>query len=216
MITDKLSKAKEEYARKTGWRALVNLIPYIGSSLDVLLTAKAQEVTQQRIESLVSEVSNQLKLIEESKVDKSFLDSDEWYDLVFRTFEKAIRTRSTEKIQLYSKILVGTLISPENREHSEGFLDILADLSETEVKLARLVYELKDISIQKKDEHGSQKPNIFLDRCTFIDKNDIQFYMKRLERVGLVNEEVGGMWIGYGGGWYKVTPTFDKLMKVLS
>jgi hypothetical protein len=215
MIEKSLSKVSEEYAEKTGLRALVNLIPNIGGSLDVLLTSKAQRLSQKRIETLLSELRKQLEEVEESKIDKTFLDSEDWYDLVLQAFEKAIRTRSVEKIQSFSKILTKALTASENREHSESYLDTLAELSETEVRLARLVYEFKDVNIQSKDNRGQPIPNKFLEQCTFIDHNGLQFYMKRLERVGLVSEQVG-MRADYDGGWYKTTPTFYKLMNAIS
>ncbi|MFI5252489.1 MAG: hypothetical protein ACHQQQ_08690 [Bacteroidota bacterium] len=214
-IENLLTKASEKYAKKTGLRIVVGLIPRIGGSLNILLTSRAQRLTQERFGSLLLKLASQLEAIDEDKIYKQFLDSEEWFDLIFRAFEKAIRTRSAEKIQLYSKILIGALINPDNREHSESFLDVLAELSEIEVRFARLVYEFKDVNIKSKDDHGQPRPNKFLEQCTFIDRNDLQFYMKRLERVGLVNEQIG-MILGYDGGLYHVTPTFDKLMKAIS
>lgn len=214
-MKDKLSRLDEAYSKKTGWRALVNLIPYVGGSLDVLLTSKAHKLTEQRIESLLAELAQQVGTVDESKIDKDFLESEEWYDMVFRAFEKAIRTRSLEKIKLYSKILVGSLTNPDNRDHSEDFLEILSELSETEVRLARIIYDLREVHLWDRDGQGLPMPNKFLEQCTFIDRNDLPFYMNRLEKVGLIDEQMGSF-IDYEGGLYKITPTFDKLMKVIA
>ena len=209
-LTQSLSKASQMYSELTTLRAAITAIPFVGGSIDVLISGKAQNIAQKRLETLAGSLKDELNQLKGNQIDKNFLESDEWFDLLMQTFDKTIRTRSEEKIRLFSKVLTGVLASTSKRDTAEEFLNILSELSETEIAIAHIVYELQTVNIKQLEEK-----NPFIAKCDFVDQADLPFYLKRLEKAGLVSEEMG-MIVGYEGGIYHITPTFKKLMGIIN
>jgi hypothetical protein len=50
-ISNMLSKASHVYLDQTAIRALINAIPYVGGSLDVILVSKGQKILEHRIQN---------------------------------------------------------------------------------------------------------------------------------------------------------------------
>lgn len=65
-----------------------------------------------------------------------------------QSFDRTIHTRSKEKVELFSKILTGALMLPDSRTQAEDFMNVLSELSDTEIKIAKLVFELKQVDIR--------------------------------------------------------------------
>lgn len=206
-----LTNASREYSKRTSIRALVPLIPYVGSSIDVLLGSKAQKFAEERKERLYTELKAEIEKLDEPKIDKEYLQSEEWFDILLQAIDKTVRTRSKEKIKLFAKVLKGALLFSglDKGSRAEEYLNVLSELTINEVRLAKVVFDLKEVDITR------EKDNELFRRCTFIDKEDFPFYMKRLEKAGLVREMVG-MIADYEGGIYKITATFTKMMDFLN
>jgi len=218
-ISDGLVKASEAYARNTALRAAVNLIPGIGGSLDVLFASKAQSVVQNRLMQFLEELRKEMNSVKEEMVDKQYLESEEWLDLVLRALEAATRTRRIEKISLYAKVLRGAVIVQDRQESSpEEYLAILAELTPREIEVAQAIYR------QQNDEPQSGETelqwawrkgwNQFSNICPSVPKEDVPYVLQRLERSGLLHE-ITGSYLGYGGEVYTATKAFRKLMRYL-
>lgn len=209
---DKLfTNASQEYSKRISIRALVPLIPRVGSSIDMLLTNKAQKFAEERKERLFTELKAEIEKLDEFKIDKEYLQSEELFDILLQAIDKTVRTRSKEKIKLFAKVLKGALLFSglDKGSRAEEYLNVLSELTINEVRLAKVVFDLKEVDITREED------NELFRRCTFIDKEDFPFYMKRLEKAGLVREMVG-MIADYEGGIYKITATFTKMMDFLN
>lgn len=214
-FNDKLIEKTEKYPNLTSFiRIIINNIPYIGNSIDIFVSDKIQIIKEKRILSLIDELARQIEDIHENLIDYKYLDSEEWYDLLFSAFEKAIKTRSEEKIKYYANILKTSVIDVDIRKQAEDFINVLSELSEIEINIAKIISEHITISINENPRGDEGLLNQFLQDCNFVDAKDLQFYLKRLEKSGLVNEIVG-MYLGYSGGIYEMTATFSKILKLL-
>jgi hypothetical protein len=56
-ISERFEKAVQFYSNNTVLRAMVNAIPYIGESLDVLISSRGHKIAQKRIKSLLEQVA---------------------------------------------------------------------------------------------------------------------------------------------------------------
>ena len=80
-------EASEAYERNMALRALVSAIPGIGSSLDIVLTsggARSEERIRNLIDALKEDMQERMETVADSTLDKEYLESDEYFDLVMR------------------------------------------------------------------------------------------------------------------------------------
>lgn len=144
----KIVNLVNKYSNNKILRAGVNAIPYIGGSLDILLTSDIQRKSQERFLNFLNELESQIKKIDEKKIDNEFLKSEEFYDLFIQSSNLAVRTRLHEKTKAYAKILTSSLTSKfDTNINAEDILNIVEGLTENDIKLIRLITEyskLKD------------------------------------------------------------------------
>lgn len=218
-VSNKLVKASEVYTQNTLLRALVNAIPHVGGSLDVLFASKGQQIVEERIMRLLEDLKVEMSRAREETVDKKYLDSEEWFDLILRGIEAATKTRDRGKIHLYAKVLKGA-VTVQNREEfsPEEYLVILAELTPKEIEVARAIYRQQSDRPQD-DENGLKWARRkgweqLSEQCPSVPKEDLPFVLLRLQRSGLIREIPSGYW-GYKGGVYVITEAFRKLMRYL-
>lgn len=220
-IKDKLVQASKVYADQTAVRAAINLIPYVGGSLDILLSSSGQNFVIRRIETFISELNDQIGQLDKSKINREFLEKEEGFDLIVKAFNSASRTRQNEKLKLYAKIIKGALT--EGKEYQEDdpelYLQIIEELSVKELRVAKCLYELKEVKNKNPEQDN---PNGKQDGMTNdawwlskqypeFNKDELVSIFVRLERTGLIKELVGSF-IGYGGGQYLINPLFKKFI----
>lgn len=213
-LPERIENASKVYTDNLGLRAYIQMIPIVGGSVDLLLTSKWHKISQKRLEIFIEAVTEEFALIEETKVDRQFLETEEFFDLVIKALNLVIKTRSSEKIKLYAKILQGSLTKSNSTFHAEDYLNVLEELTEKELVFAKCFYELKSKNepYLKDDQNDISYTSMsFLN----VSKEEAQFFFQRLEKVGLVKELVGSF-IGYGGGVYNITDLFNALMDYLS
>jgi len=215
------SYENRHYENNTALRAVVNVIPYIGSSLDVLFASKGKEIIQKRINTFLSELHLEMEKVKEEKVDKAYLESEEFFDLLISALEKVSKTRSKRKISLYAKILKNAVLVDKVKDHDEPekYLSVVAELSEDEILLAKIIYDQ-----QKERPHSGENelrwaknkgwnelPKLAKD---FSSPDDLCFLLNRIAKSGLLRE-ITGTFLDYQGGVYVITETFRKIMDFL-
>jgi hypothetical protein len=94
------SQISDEYARKTAWRALVQLLPGIGGSIDLILTARGTEYREARVNDFLRKLDTRLRLLE----IPSLPPSEELYDFVVFTLEAVARSRAELKRHQFSAL----------------------------------------------------------------------------------------------------------------
>lgn len=127
-MTEKLKniaeKASSAYLDRTKTRAAVQAIPYIGGALDTLFAGKGNKIQNERLEHFLGELHERLgKLEEEPKIDEETL-----FDFALETIEKAVKTKSNEKRQLYANIMANQVADPTATEYAEMALRIVSEL----------------------------------------------------------------------------------------
>lgn len=205
-----LDKASENYAENIVIRAGVAAIPIIGGSLDVIFSSKGNELIQQRIMSLMDFLEIEMEAIAESKVDKTFLETEEWFDLVYKSFDEVRKTRLKDKHMLFAKILAKSTIEHQDVSKIELYQNILSSISFDDFKVALYILSNRDKSENK--TWDIQKK--FWEELTIegIEPDNMKFSLSRLFSLGLLNERYGTI-LDYTGGHYVVTKLLEEFVE---
>lgn len=200
-------------------KAIIAGIPTFGASIDAIISSKQAEYKEKRIKELLYYLKASLEKVEKSKIDKEWIESEAFYDLFNAAIESSIKSRSTEKTKMNAMILSNVLIVENSRDYRpEEYLAILSELTTLECKVLLVVYNrfqavqeenINDIELSRK----AGWREALTEECG-VDKDDLDFVMKRLERTGFV-KEITGARLSYTGGEYYITVTFKKLMEYL-
>jgi hypothetical protein len=211
-IEVKLLRASEVYADQVLIRASINAIPFIGGSIDVLLSSFGQKFVIKRIENFLTELNHEISLLDSKKINHDFLNSEEGFDLIIKSFNSASRTRQQEKLKLYAKILKNALTNQKtySEEEPEMFLEIIEGLSTREFRVATLLFRQK----AKMKPHESVRTVDFASLAKEnpeFNKDELVYILVRLEKTGLIKEHIFTIH-GAGGDSYQINKLFVRLM----
>ena len=210
------------YSDSSALRICISGIPAIGPIIDTLLSTKGQTIAYNRLLEFYNELSKEIQSIDEKIIDLEYVNSEDFYDLLMKLSESSIKTRSNEKKKLYAKILKNSCTISEIKTNPEYFIDIITEISLEEFLVGKKLFELKNSGDYTKliHEHYDGK-NMMKTRDVLaltditIDKDDLDFILLRLQKVGLIKELTGSN-MGYTGGSYELTKTFAKVMAILN
>jgi len=222
-ISEKTKPAIERYSENAILRASISKIPFIGSPLDIFLTTKAQKIFSDRIINLFDELKYEMTTLENKKVDKDYINSEEFIDLFINAIEAAAKTRSNEKIKLYAKLLKGAIKFQDRRKYSpEEYLQVLSELTIKELEVAKAIYR-QQRQERRKDEDELQWAlrcgwEELEKKCPSIPEEDFRFIFLRLRKSGLIQDLEH---VYYSSNKEKkkvvfvITDVFRKIMKYL-
>jgi hypothetical protein len=195
-------EASVAYERNTAFRAAVVLIPGIGSSLDVLFASEGQRIFRERIHKLIDDMQALMETVGDSALDREYLKSEEFFDLVMRAYEATSKTRDEEKRRLYARILTGSTIRYKREGHSpEEYLGLIADLTPRELSVARALHRdwlpgpeeynrLKHLDRERvEDDWRAWQERVRAE--VGIDAADLLLILNRLRSTGVVTEHFG-------------------------
>ena len=147
----------------------------------------------QRHEDLINHVEKRIDDLDEAKLDKEWLGTEEHEDLLRSAFEASGKARTDEQIELYARILTGAGIKHLREDHDpEAYIELLATLNVQQTKLLRIIWELQE----DVDEQGLLAPETSvskpwrrgqLDETIPVDMHGaVDIALVHLERLGLV------------------------------
>lgn len=212
----KAAEANVAYEENILLRVFVTLIPGIGGATDLVLAGEGQRIFKERMVRLFESVKEQAEGIEERMIDKQYIESEEYFDLLIKAFDTAAKTRSRDKIQLCARILANSAVHAARERYSvEEYLHLISSLTPQELRVSRLLY---DGQPQVNDEAWSAWVAQTCEK-TRIDQRDLPMMLNRLESSGLLER------VTHDGTWgtvlnpmeprFRVTPSFEKLMEFL-
>lgn len=208
------------YNDLTHLRAIISAIPYVGSQLDLYLSTPGQKFVEERLEYMINQLQEAMILIKEDMISKEAFDTEEGFDLIQKTFIAAAKTRQKEKLKIFAKIIRGSLTKKNKKHDPELYLRIVDELSEIELEIAFLLYDVKEkrkvkVEGDNEAENGmTNDPYWFSKHYPQYSKDELEFILPRLEKTGLVKELVG-FFVGYGGGQYDPTALFSDFISFI-
>lgn len=132
----------KSYNDKTILRMAVNAIPYIGGALDLLLSSKWNKIAEKRIEDFFEFVNEKIDTVEEEKINKDFLETEEFADILMECLRSSMKTRERNKIKNFSNILSHSITFQDfDVNNFEEIKTILETLSLREVQVLVAIEE---------------------------------------------------------------------------
>ncbi len=196
-------------------RSAIPLIPIVGTYIDSTLSMHGQKYVEERLQYLIKELGEEIKQVKDFVIDNAFLQTEEGYDLINKTFIAASKTRQKDKLRLFAKVLRGAY-SPKTTFHDpELYIKLIEELSARELEVVFLLYRIKvarDPTISA-SESGSDAFTLSKKFSQFT-KEELEFILPRLEKTGLIKELVGSF-LGYGGGVYNPTSLLGLFVKYI-
>lgn len=135
----------EKYEESNVLRALVNLIPTIGGSLDILLSINGSKWREERLKVFLTDLDKRVAEIESEEIIEKISQSEEFYDLIVQSMNSVVKTRHNNKIDCYSNILLNSITKPKSKISSELLISVLDTITVDEIEY---LTELKNSSHQ--------------------------------------------------------------------
>lgn len=230
-LKESLDNTLEIIAGDPGLRALLSLVPYVGSSLVELSAGKGQQIIEERRNEFLQLLAERLERVEEQTVRKDFFETPEGFDLLVKALDENRKTRSRDKRELYARILTGAATaSPDSKSSSaEEYLHIVSDLTLKELEIVRKMYDLQESYIKRYIDQEGQDPRkkytgeeteIWrMQRETItknlkIDNDELTQLVNRIASTGLISIR----YINVPGSTvptYWISPVFERLMEFI-
>ena len=137
-LNKSIDKASELYSDKIAVRTLVQAIPYVGGSIDMLFSGRGAKIQFERLEHLILELQKEFDNLRSIPN----YDEESFLDLVIQAMDSTIKTRSSEKRTLFAKILTKHIVSSKSIEESEIALRISSELDLVHIQVLVKVLEL--------------------------------------------------------------------------
>jgi hypothetical protein len=165
------------YERQPWLRAIVQMVPVGGGSIDTLLAWRGTHLNQQRIEELFNNVSDRLRNVEERSLHQESIKSEDFFE-VFRTCaETAAHTASEYKRARLADFLAGVIVEGLD-DLTAQFAEDLKNLQELDLLLLTVLPTREGLAVYK------NRPNKYeyeaFDSCTYKKA------LSNLQRLGLV------------------------------
>lgn len=202
-------------------RSKMVTIPIFGSYMDVVYTETMQAIKERTFR-------NSFEELDEKKIDKEYLNSLEFLNLLVRTYKMALDEIEMDKIIFFSKLIKNSLeSSEEERKYNFDYIKIVHELSIDQMHLLHEIYIQQKDLYKLREEYPEYTELNLVHECTNwknmpkilnekygIDEEDLNFLLKRTESTGLIRE-ITGTYLNYDGGTYIMNETLRKFMDKL-
>jgi hypothetical protein len=139
-------KLTEKYSDSLPLRLIIQNIPYIGSSLDTVLSETGNKWREKRLQTLLQNLDEKIKTIDvtDDKIISEIqqrIKTEDFYDLFLQAVQKSALAHKEEKIKRFANLLKNFLINDTSAENYliQVFINITDELTEIEIeKLSNL------------------------------------------------------------------------------
>jgi len=189
------------YGESTSTRSLVLALPYVGSSIDLILSKKGQEFAQKRVDTFLEKLGTRLEALENCTLSQE--DEEGFFDLFQAAYERVVRTRSEDRIDRFAALVGSCLGGDKSWDEAEAAVRLVSDLTDTHIRILIIVTNLR-VSDRESFEGLKIIPvtdsKIIDDVPPLISKFDqlseaaLKMYCSELISKGLLHDEGIGRW----------------------
>jgi hypothetical protein len=153
--------------------ALVN-VPVVGPIITELMGVYGDEFKQRQLDALAEELNAVMKLVE-GKVDRQFLEGDDFAALVMRVMRDSLQTTDRKKVRYLAAVLGGSATAERIETlEVEAILNAMAQLTSADMVLARaFVAQMGRVNVLEGEAVPEVVPNA-------------HFHAARLESAGFI------------------------------
>lgn len=194
MTEDFKTKALIGYAERTKLRATVQLVPYIGGSLDMLLASGGTKLQQHRLMHFLEILDARLSRIEGVK-----RNSEDSLEFALDVIDAAVHARSEQKRELFANILANQVANPEQLEQAEMALRVIDGLDSIHFKVISAALQIqpcigafaghKIVTISHADSSSNIVPLKDMDGLTEYPLEMLRYAASELVSRGLMRDE---------------------------
>jgi hypothetical protein len=210
----KVDQIKTAYSNSPILKGLIDgglsLIPFLGEAITSALDTHAFQLYEENSKRFVEELRQLVEILAEEKLDKRFIESDEFVSLLTTILARNARTHEREKIRLYANVFVNSATYGKSGvAYKEGFVRIIDELSIDHIRAMSFIYET-DLNFTE-EERKKNRDSVTasqVSEVTGITESLSLAYCEQMIRFGLLRDSS----IGYYGyrpgdqpGYYKMT-----------
>lgn len=206
-------KALEFYNDSAVLRTIVSKFPIVGNFIDISVTNKWNNIQHNRIFGLLNRLSVDLQDVEERMIDKEYLKSEQFYDIIAKILNDIIHNRSEPKEHAYARILKNVMINPESFPEMDLLSDIFNFFRARDVDFIMAIkkhIESHDSPFMAADIQSLVPSNNFFDEDP---QKTIEREFYRLSNVGILDYPRNTI---AKSQKFSTTPLFDVVMSYLS
>lgn len=132
------------FTSKTAVRGAALLIPIVGPQLSEAIGILEGQWVSRRLERFMAEANSRFSALDEQKIDRSYVESEEYLDVVVGAVQAAKRSAQDEKRRWIAAVLTGAAAKdrPDDFD-AQSLLDTLAGLSVHELRILRWASEIE-------------------------------------------------------------------------
>lgn len=206
--TGKLAYVKEiaQFTTKATVELAASTIPLIGGTIATAIATMETARINRRLEAFIQEVHELYSRLDVDKLDRGYVQSDAFGDVVMAAIDAGRRSSSLNKRRVVAASLVGAItIDRPSGLDAEALLDTLGGLSPDDLSVARLLYSAVDRTTFG-IVGGAAPPNV----------PDVDFHIARLVAAGLFVGRGPMTDFAVQQTSYFPTETFERLIRLMS
>ncbi|HGS5690455.1 TPA: hypothetical protein ACMDN5_002929 [Vibrio cholerae] len=179
----------QKYGNSPWVKSIVASLPMVGAFVDSHFNSMANEIYQRRIESLFSELHQEIQFLNSRKIDEQFLASEEFFDLAQNAFSRVIRISDIERTSTIARIIAESITgNPPSNIPSFDLINVIGEMSPSE---ALMFGEVGKIYMHHRDRLSGSENTLFavddvVDLLPTELKVNASFLCARLESKGLL------------------------------
>lgn len=206
-------KLVELWSDLPGLRAAAQLIPGgIGGAIDLLIMERMTRIEQQRLAETLKLLDQDIKVIGARNLDKPFLASEECHDFLRRGADAARRARGQEHRVILARVMASGMTGRMGFEQDPTTLmQALGELGPDEVELLGIIFRF----FKEHGEEGRLEESVLRTILPAEWTGSVQFFLKRVERTGLIAQYVGSGAVGDNPGGYELTSMGGRLRDIV-
>ena len=211
-----VDRAARFYEEANWLRALVQVIPCVGGTLDTLFAWRWNHIQRQRYEVFLKSVYRRMECIDASKLDRVFLDSDEFASLFFDVSTRVAREYEIEKIQLFRNVLVNSAMTEFVGDPLRDFMvGLLGELTLAEVHILQISDEIVQ-ELRGPDSFGYVEAADIVEKLPTLQLEQARALCRHLFSLGFFYDWSIGRWDSGGDqqryGTTEVTSRFLRFI----
>jgi hypothetical protein len=139
---DELNAAVESPIANAALQAALSVMGPVGAGVGGWLSGRATQLMQKNSLRALRTILDYARQLDEAKIDRQFLDSDEFTSLLIDVLTMNAKTYEEEKVDLFSRVFINSMLGEQvNVPYKEGFLKIIGDLSTDHIRVFRFICE---------------------------------------------------------------------------